>query len=372
MNFLLIFFTGAFLMYLVFILALTIGLLRLRRGSEHRIDLPSVSVIIAARNEEKNLPQLLQDLSKQEYPNDKYEVIIADDRSEDSTWNIISEYASGHSNIIGVQITKKSEDMTPKKHALSRAIKASSGGEIILSTDADCRIPMTWIHSMVHAFDPGTGIVVGLSTVQKNPNSLLNQHQFLDFFALMTANAGAIGWNRAWSGSGQNLAYKRSFYDKIGGFTSVADELSGDDMFLVQSIAKYASVYFNLDSHSFVTTEPVQSLSDFFSQQIRWASNTKKLSGYSRFGFLFFLLTTYFTNVGLFISALFFPMFSLFIPAIFIKFVFDTLLFTAGAIKFHFRLNPIQIILWVLFQIIYIPMLGVLSLIGRFNWKATS
>ena len=72
--------------YLAFILFIISGLFKhsiLPISSSNR--LPSISVVIAARNEEKHLPNLIQDLMKQEYPLDKLEAIIVDDRSTDLT-----------------------------------------------------------------------------------------------------------------------------------------------------------------------------------------------------------------------------------------------------------------------------------------------
>src|SRR3954470_21457558 len=50
-----------------------------------------ISVIIAARNEEQNIPTLLQSLQDQQYPKHLYEVIIIDDHSTDNTWPLLQE-----------------------------------------------------------------------------------------------------------------------------------------------------------------------------------------------------------------------------------------------------------------------------------------
>ena len=49
-------------------------------------------------------------------------------------------------------------------------------------------------------------------------------------------------------------------FEKIGGFYPVAEAISGDDMYLVQSISKHYDVQFNIDPKSFIYTEPVQSI----------------------------------------------------------------------------------------------------------------
>ncbi len=368
MSLLLSLLVGSLSIYVLFMILIAVGLWRLRIQHIPINHFPKVSVVIAARNEENNLSNLLDDLTKQDYLADRCEVIIADDRSTDNTWAIIQEYSSKHPTIKGVKISTFSSAMTPKKNALTAAIKTSSGGEFILSTDADCRVPKSWVSSMVRCFTSETGVVVGLSTVKRS-SGILSKYQFVDFFALMTANAGAIGWKRAWSGSGQNLAYRRSYFDKIEGFSKAAQELSGDDMFLVQKIGRHSSIKFNCDPKSFVTTASVQSLHQFFSQQIRWASNTKKLMKNQKFDFLLFLLSTFFTNALLLVFLMFPYLHVYFLQALFIKIVTDLFVFKAGAVKFRFSLNFLYVALWETAQLIYIPFTGILGLIGRFKWK---
>ena len=55
---------------------------------------PTVSVIVAARNEEDNIGNLLEDLTEQSYPQEKLEIIISDDRSTDRTGEIIDNYTN--------------------------------------------------------------------------------------------------------------------------------------------------------------------------------------------------------------------------------------------------------------------------------------
>ncbi len=145
MSFLLILSTG---LYLAFILYIIAGLFR---HNEQPItsteETPFVSVVIAARNEEQNLPDLIQDLVNQEYPLDKLEVIIVDDRSTDSTPTILIEAAENFAFIKQIRVDDRAVDMTHKKHALSLGINASKG-EVIVCTGADCRVGKLWVSSM--------------------------------------------------------------------------------------------------------------------------------------------------------------------------------------------------------------------------------
>mgnify|MGYP001157327369 FL=1 len=359
---------SGFALYILFTIFFITGLLRLKKHPKAEDPFPKVSVVAAARNEEDSLPALLDDLSRQDYPQDKISFVIADDRSEDKTWDIIQEKAQADSRFSGVKIEDLNPDMTPKKYALTNAIQ-QSGGDIILSTDADCRVPDGWAKSMAHALSSENGIVIGLSTVNTDKKSFFNSYQFIDFLGIMAANAGALGWGTGWSGSGQNLGYTRKQFEKIDGFTPVGNLLSGDDMYLVQSISSRAKAVFNLDSAGFATTLPAANVSSFLSQRIRWASNAKP-SLMSRPVFFIFLLSAFLANAGVF-AGLFFDYAMHLVPLVFgTKVVFEAGVMFTGAARFGMKIPILPFLGWSVLQPIYIPVVGLFGLIGKFRWKS--
>jgi cellulose synthase/poly-beta-1,6-N-acetylglucosamine synthase-like glycosyltransferase len=258
--------------------------------------------------------------------------------------------------------------MTPKKNALSVAISISSG-KIIVTTDADCRVPKNWVTSMVNVLiNSPAGIAIGYSTITAHKHSVLEQYQKIDFLALMAANAGSTGWGFAWSGSGQNLAYYREHFDSIGGFQPVADRLSGDDVYLVQSIGKKYGAIFNNNADGYVHTIPIPTTFQFLRQRIRWASNSRHLPG-SNWFFLSFLISAFICNTAL-ITALFFSTAIVYLPiAIIIKFLIDGLVIFIGANQFRTHIHPAIFILWSFLQPVYIPLIGITGLISQFTWK---
>ena len=368
MTFYSFFSIGILFFYASFMLYFLSGLARLKkRPAENKSGSPYVSVVVAARNEEDNIRDLLEDLNHQTYTNDKLQIIIADDRSTDNTWSIIKNYIDKNTGFIGVKISEQSKTMTPKKNALTKAIEKSRG-EIIISTDADCRVPTTWVESIVNTFDEETGIVVGYSKVDTNSEQFFDHYQAVDYLALMSANAGALGRGNSWTGSGQNIAYRRSAFDKIDGFNPVAKQISGDDFYLVQTISKIAVAKYNINSDGFVKTKPSHNVREFINQRIRWASNTKKLFN-SDLLFLLFLFINLFTNIIL-LSTLLFKDYWQFSPMFFgIKFLFDTIILFYGSnlLKTEIKINAYLI--WFFLQPIYTPLLGIFSMIGKFRWK---
>ena len=154
-------------------------------------------------NEEDNLPSLLDDLVNQKIDKNKFEVIIANDRSVDNTEEIINEYSNKYKFIKAIHIIKKAE-MAPKKYALENAINKSKG-EIILATDADCRVSSDWATSMASLVNQTNKVVIGYSKIS-GQNSLIHEIQKIDFLGIMAANGGLLNkwdsllwvWPKSW------------------------------------------------------------------------------------------------------------------------------------------------------------------------------
>ena len=103
-----------------------------------------LSVIVPARNEEKNIPFLLNALSQQTYPKGMFEIIVVDDFSEDNTAEIVKKFSL--SNLILIQPVVSSE-LSSKKRAIEAGIKESKG-ELIIATDADCIPGKNWLEAI--------------------------------------------------------------------------------------------------------------------------------------------------------------------------------------------------------------------------------
>ena len=349
--------------YLAFILFIIVGLFRHKEQSIISTDqTPTVSVVIAARNEEKNLPDLIQDLLHQEYPLEQLEVIIVDDRSTDFTAKILREAAENYAVVKYIRVEQLPTGMTPKKHALTLGIEMAKG-DVILSTDADCRVGKFWVSSMAYSVVQQDGISIGYSKVAGE--SFFERFQMLDFLGIITTNAGAGGWGHFWSGTGQNLAYNKSDFEAIGGFEPVKDKISGDDMYLVQSISKLKTGMINIDANSFVTTAAMPTFPDFINQRIRWSSNSKDNAMKSHL-FFAFLSSAFLCNATLLLSFLFgHSWLYLFL----LKFIFEGSAVMLGGKLFNTKVNPIVYVAWALAQPIYIPVVGLMGLQNQYTWK---
>lgn len=97
-------------------------------------NVPKVSVIIAARNEERNIAQALQSVLTQDYPN--FEVIVVNDRSTDRTADILGRLAQAYPHLRVLYVRELPERWLGKNHALSMGA-GRAAGELFLFTDGD-------------------------------------------------------------------------------------------------------------------------------------------------------------------------------------------------------------------------------------------
>jgi len=239
---------------------------------------PFVSVIIAARNEEKNLPHLLTALVNQSYPASGYEIVVANDGSTDGTSAVIHRFQQKWDKVKEVTVQNRSAAISPKKNALTQAIAASSG-EILLFTDADCVVGTYWIESMIAHYSDDTEMVCGWSTPKPGAwktASTVQKYEYFDVVAMFACAAGAITKGKYFSCTGQNLSYRRTAFDAVGGFEKIKHLVSGDDVNLMQLFRKAGyTIAFAYNYHSYVVTQPIADWASLLNQRSRWASNMK-------------------------------------------------------------------------------------------------
>jgi hypothetical protein len=98
------------------------------------MECPSVSILIAARDEAAKLPKSLPTVLAQDYP--CYQVIVVDDRSRDTTPHILHELGQKHKNLQVIRVTDLPAGWLGKPHAITRGYEQASG-EWMVFTDAD-------------------------------------------------------------------------------------------------------------------------------------------------------------------------------------------------------------------------------------------
>ncbi len=227
-----------------------------------------ISVIIAARNEEGNLPALLTCLDKQLYSKEHFEVIIVDDDSSDRTADIAAA-----SLMPNLQLTHSQGGS--KKMAIDAGIRIAKG-ELVVTTDADCLPPPGWLSTMADFYQTHHSAFIAAPVSYLPRKGLLNYFQTLDFVILqgITAASVAAGFHSMCNGA--NLAYKRSAFFQVNGFSGIDHIASGDDMLLMHKISKEfpRQVHYLRSREAIVQTAPAGSWKEFFWQRMRWSSKS--------------------------------------------------------------------------------------------------
>ncbi len=276
------------------------GLKRLPLGSNTEQD--SVTIIVPARNEERNIGRCLHSLIKQTYPKNKLAIVVIDDQSTDRTAEIVRRFDQESSiPLVVVETSTYTDIKSPKLRALAHGIQHASGS-IILTTDADCIAHPGWVQSIVSYFENNVGVVTGLTVFDETVNisRIFWGIQFLDFLSYSSIAAGAVGWNRTLITNGSNMAFRRKAFDSEGGFMSLKHINTGDDSLLAQKITKSGRwiTRFALTPESTIVTQPALSLRHMLHQRLRWVGQTAYYPPYM----MFFMITTFAMFVTLAIS----------------------------------------------------------------------
>lgn len=355
------------IIYLIVILLYTIGWKKIHTPSGIKATkVITVSIVIACRNEEKNISSLLDSLLNQDYPKNQTEIIIVDDHSSDNSINLIGNYSAKYEFI---KLFRLPENKTGKKEAIQLGI-ANSKTEIIITTDADCIAGPDWLEAMLNYYIEYRPKMLCGPVTFHNSKNIFSKLQNLEFLSLIGSGAGAIGIHKPIMNNGANLLFEKSLFESCNTKNEFA---SGDDIFLLlhaKSIDK-RSVHFIKSKKAIVYTKPAQTFREFINQRVRWASKSK---AYRDFDIVFTALIVAFINlllVASFVIGLFnVDFFKITLIIILIKSFADLCILIP--ISSFFK-QTYLILLFPLLQIIYpfyIVITVILGLTGNFVWKS--
>ena len=341
-----------------------------------------LSIIIPARNEAANIEGCLQSILKNNYPTHLYEIIVVDDHSEDGTANIVKQYAAQNVKLLSLSHFVTHNINAYKKKAIEVAI-AQATGTLIITTDADCIVPPNWLQTIASFYEQKKPAFIAAPVAIDCGWSFIQIFQSLDFMTLQGITAAVVHKKQMTMCNGANMAYERSAFYEVGGFTGIDNIASGDDMLLMHKIFKHYPnrVLYLKSKEAIVKTAAVNTINQFFNQRIRWASKADK---YDDKRILPVLFLVYFFNVAMFVM----PIVAIFNNVQYSMFnVQYTMLgvwvwmFTFKIIIELFFLYPVAVffckkpLLWFFpflqpFHICYTIVAGWLGKFGTYTWKA--
>ena len=358
--------TGVILLgYLIVIIILFNALNNLNYQKENNQF--QVSIIVSLHNEEKNINELVQCLMQQDYPKDRIEIILVNDRSTDRTEELLENVGNSYENIKIVSINSLQKDYAPKKYAIDNAIKQAKG-EIILLTDADGRPNLKWVKTMVSYFSQNTGMVLGNAPYVSD--NFVDKLLAMEYFSHATIAAATTGAGFPLTCVGTNMAYRKEVCTEINGFGEFKNIHSGDDDLFLQRVRDKTNweIRYATEKESQVKNEPPNSLRQFMHQRLRFASKGFKYPVKVTLA----LTAYYFFNVMLFLLAIFCLINNvLLIPLLMIlilKGLADFSLLKKSSKTLHteiyFLLFPIVFIL----HIPYVIFFGLMGNVKKYKW----
>jgi len=214
----------------------------------------------------------------QDYPKKDFELLFVDDHSNDRTRQVIHSFIEVFS-WEGIHCISLADfpGKEGKKAAIETGIEKASG-VLIITTDADCRFPKTWL-SAIAAYYQVHKPKIMLAPVRMDPgNSLFGSLQSLEFASLVAASAGSASAGFPLLANGANLAFERDAFLQVGGYASNRQYSSGDDIFLLQSVRKQfgaKAVHYIKSQPATVSTPALPGFKEFLNQRLRWVSKNK-------------------------------------------------------------------------------------------------
>ncbi len=236
--------------------------------------LPTVSVLIAARNEAHVIRRCLDSLVAQDYPPAKLEILIGNDASEDETGSIIKEYETRYPSVKRLDITGTMGTARGKANVLAQLVKVAKG-EVVLITDADMWLAPGWCSRLVAGFTGTNGIVTGYTAVEQT--SFMGRMQATEWALAIGIIKTLTDAGYPVTSMGNNMAVLRSAYEATGGYENMPFSLTEDYQLTREVLRQGFTVRQLGDSASLGVTLPVPSFAQLLKQRKRWMKGAVQL-----------------------------------------------------------------------------------------------
>ncbi len=231
------------------------------------LDLPPITILIAAYNEEGSIADTLVGISEQHYP-EKVEVIVIDDGSTDNTVSEINSFIEGYSGPFDIK-TVSMEKNSGKSQALNKGLSISSF-DTIVTLDADTRI---YKHGLQHLITnlvigpSNTAAVAGTVLVHNSRNSFFARIQEWDYFlGISVIKRSQSLFQGTLVAQGAFSAYSKKAIEEVGGWPDTV----GEDIVLTWGFREngYRVGY---AENAFAFTNVPETYAGFFRQRRRWS-----------------------------------------------------------------------------------------------------
>jgi len=337
-----------------------------KSGSENKT---GFSIVIPFRNEEHNLPDLLQSLAKLNYSKEQFEIIFVDDASKDNSVRVINNWRMENPWIHLTILDNVRVSKSPKKDAITRAVMIAKHPWII-TTDADCMVQPEWLSVYDNYIQNNDAEMIAGAVKFPTKGFLLSHFQQMDMLSLQGASIGSFGLDEAFMCNGANFAYTKTFFSDLKGFHGNNHIASGDDVFLLQkAIANFPEkVHYLKNQEAIVTTKPEKSWFKLFKQRVRWASKASAYqSDFAKGMAIVVFLANFILLCGVLLLAFNLMHWQLLLVLFAVKFSVDFILMYQA--NRFLKMCMYSVLLSSLIYPVFSTLVALYSLIGGFEWK---
>lgn len=353
------------LLLLIFIFSnifLLIGFKFFFSGISVFTDSIKISVVTAAKNEEKIITNFISSIKDQDYPEDNFELILVDDNSTDNTYELACRLIDTGKNFRLIKAGTK--NFEAKRGALFKGIEASRFPFIII-TDADCLPSANWIKACAGQFAKGNEFIFGVAPFYIG-NNFINKISCFENLKNQFLSFSLASLRMPYSCSARNMGFSKEAFYAIGGYTNSIDSLSGDDDLLLREAIKNKlkiSAYYN--KNGMVYSFPKNNFKDYFNQRGRHTQ--------SSFYFLLknkiILAAWHLLNLFMLISPLLILVNSNFIWLFAIKMISDSFIILFVQKKFGYKFSPAEIFYYNILYEIFLIINFFNALFRKIQWK---
>lgn len=353
------------------ILLLVLSTLWSQLKDDDRINLTQnlchVSIVIAFRNEEANLKNLVNSLRHIAYQKEKLEIHFVNDHSSDASLSILRKELSDFA--FPYFLHELPESLSGKKQAQLYGINFCNHG-IIITTDADCKVPAKWVKNQQALFsDPKVHMVTSNLTFEGQ--GFWSDLMRIELSPLLAITGLSIQFKKPILANGANMAFRKESYLKVLNNRKDMDiSPSGDDIFLLEAIKnEYGNDSIKFLKKNMVLTKAPQSFKSFYFQRIRWAAKWKvnksilaiiPAAAIWIFHLLFLLAVGYAVSKGLWVQLIF-----LFLPKVIGESIFISKVFK----NYPYQLNWLALLFATLFYSSYVTFFGLTANFVSYKWK---
>lgn len=240
-------------------------------------ELPTVTILVACRNEEHNIENCLRSLIDLNYPKEKLKILVGNDQSEDNTLKIARQFESKYDFIQVIDIQEDSTGLKAKARVMAQLDKHAVG-DYYLVTDADVCVNSNWILGLLSNMNEEIGVASGTTMVKSNGiGGLFQEIDWAYFMGLLNV----ISYSGVPATAvGNNMIIRKDAYWQTGGYSKIRFSIT-EDYKLYKEVCDKGWKWNNIMNNDVLGySEKTNGFIPLLHQRKRWLSGGKELPWY--------------------------------------------------------------------------------------------